>query len=201
MKLQDGVALRPDGKRIPAALFQAHVRGQDIIAEAERQAEEIRKLAERERQQQREEGYAEGLREGRLEMAERMVDSVSKSVDYFSGLEEQMTEIVMKALRKILGEMDDKERVLQVVRSALGVARNQTNVTLRVPPSEAEVARSRLDEIMQPYPGIRFLEITAESRLKPGECILETELGVVDAGLETQLAAIENSLRKSFASS
>ena len=30
--------------------------------------------------------------------------------------------------------------------------------------------------------------------MKRGDCILESELGVVDAGLETQLKAIENAL-------
>ena len=30
--------------------------------------------------------------------------------------------------------------------------------------------------------------------MKPGDCILESELGVVDAGLETQLRALENAL-------
>ena len=36
--------------------------------------------------------------------------------------------------------------------------------------------------------------MTADPRMKPGDCILECELGVVDASLETQLKTIEHAL-------
>lgn len=198
LRLNDGVQLEPGAKRVPAEAYQTVLDSEAIIARAREEAAQIARQAQEEFEAQKKLGFEEGLEEGRLEMAERMFDSVTKSVDYFSGLEQQMVELVVKALRKILGEYDDRDRVVQVVRSALSVARNQSNVTLRVPPAEAEVARERLDEIVKPYPAIRFLEVTPESRLGPGECILETDLGVVDAGLETQLTAIENSLRKTF---
>ena len=42
--------------------------------------------------------------------------------------------------------------------------------------------------------GATFLDVTADPRMKPGDCILECELGVVDASLETQLKAIEHAL-------
>lgn len=38
------------------------------------------------------------------------------------------------------------------------------------------------------------VDVTADPRMKPGDCILECELGVVDASLETQLKAIEHAL-------
>jgi len=42
--------------------------------------------------------------------------------------------------------------------------------------------------------GATFLDVTADPRMKSGDCILECELGVVDASLETQLKAIEHAL-------
>ena len=38
----------------------------------------------------------------------------------------------------------------------------------------------------------------ADSRLSDGGCILETDVGVVDASIDVQLQAIENSLSKSL---
>ena len=37
-----------------------------------------------------------------------------------------------------------------------------------------------------------FLTVVSDSRLEKNACILESELGVVDASLETQLKAFEN---------
>ena len=39
-------------------------------------------------------------------------------------------------------------------------------------------------------------EVVEDPRLKGAACILETEAGVADASVETQLAAIEKSLKR-----
>ena len=38
--------------------------------------------------------------------------------------------------------------------------------------------------------GSSFLNVIMDPRLSPGSCILESELGVLDASLETQLKAL-----------
>ena len=45
-----------------------------------------------------------------------------------------------------------------------------------------------------------FLDVVPDARLERGSCLLESELGVVDASLETQLKALENALRSKIAS-
>ena len=49
-------------------------------------------------------GFEQGLEEGRLQMAEEMMDSVAKTVDYFEGIERQMATLVAKATRKVIGD-------------------------------------------------------------------------------------------------
>lgn len=200
LELKDLTTLRiaPERKIVRAAEYQACVEAQDIIDRARAAAARIIAQAEEQYARREQEGYEAGLLAGRMEMAEKMVDSVSQAVDYVSGLEQTVVDIVLKALRKILGEMDARDRVVQVVRSALAVARNQRNVVVRVSPAEADAVKSRLDDITRPYPGVHFLEVVADPRLAPGACLLESDIGVVDAGLEVQLAAIEKSLSKSM---
>ena len=45
-----------------------------------------------------------------------------------------------------------------------------------------------------------FLDVVPDARLERGACLLESELGVVDASLETQLKALEGALRSKIAS-
>jgi type III secretion protein L len=201
LNISEKFELRPESKRIPAAAYQAYLNAEQTLAAAGAEANRIIARAQEEYEAQKKRGYEDGLEEGRLEAAAKMMDSVGRSIDYFSALESKMVSLVVKALKRILGEMDDTQRVVGVVRSALSVARNEANVTLRVAPAEAEIAKQKLDEITRPYPGIHFLEVVPDSRLASTDCILETQLGVVDAGLETQLAAIEKSLQRSFGSS
>lgn len=103
-----------------------------------------------------------------------------------------------RAPRRILGEMDDRERVVSVVRHALEVVRNEKQVTLRVAPAGIDAVRERLNPILAGFPGITALDVTADGRLRPGGCTLETEIGVVDSGVDVQLEAVRRALTKTM---
>jgi type III secretion protein L len=192
--------LEPGRKIVRAEELQVCLEAQGIIEAAREEAKRIVDEAQAEFERQSAAGFEEGVAAGRMEIAERMIESVNKTVHYVSGLEKSVVEIVMKALRRILGDMPERERVTQVVKSALAVARTQRSVVVRVHPADAEHVRARVDEITKPYPNVSFLEVTPDPRLQPGGCILESEIGVIDASLEAQLQAIENSLSRTFLS-
>ncbi len=200
LQLKDLAALNiePGRKVIRAEELESVLDAHALLETARAEAKRIVDAAQAEFDRRSAAGYEDGMTAGRMEIAERMIDSVAKTVNYVSSLERSVVDIVMKALRKILGDMPDRERVVQVVRNALSVARNQRNVTVRVHPQEAELVQARLAEITQPYPGVRFLEVASDARLAPGACVLESEVGVVDASLEVQLKAIENSLSRTL---
>ena len=64
-----------------------------------------------------------------------------------------------------------------------------------VSPDDKDAVRTSLAAMISSAPnGATFLDVTADPRMKPGDCILECERGVVDASLETQLKAIEHAL-------
>ena len=82
---------------------------------------------------------------------------------------------------------------VRVVRNALNAVRSQQRVLIRVSPDDKDAVRTSLAAMISSAPnGATFLDVTADPRMKPGDCILECELGVVDASLETQLKAIEH---------
>jgi type III secretion protein L len=78
------------------------------------------------------------------------------------------------------------------------VIRNQRQITLKVAPDMVDTVKSRLDEILFDYPALERVDVVEDSRLKGPAAIIETEAGVADASVDTQLAAIENSIRKHF---
>lgn len=200
LQLKD-LSLQPDQMVVPAEQYQALLDAQGIVESALEQAEQIRSEAHAEYERQKEKGYHDGLMQGRQEIAEEMVDSVGEAVDYFSNLEGQTIQLVTHAIRKVIGEMGNRDRIVAVVQHALEVARSQTKATVRVCVDDVEAVQQRLDEIMRPYPNIQFIDVVADSRLTAGGCILETDVGVVDASIDVQLAAIEKSLAKSLVDS
>jgi len=188
------------GKVIKAADYAAWAEGRELLESARRQAAEIAEAAKQAFEEERQRGFEEGVTEARLEAAEQMVENVSRTIDYFASVEGRMVELVMSALRKILADFSDQDRVVQVVKKALAVVRNQKQVVLRVPPAQVEPLRQRTNELLAAYPGIGFLDIVPDARLGPDGCILETDIGSVDASIEVQLQALRRAFEKSFGS-
>ena len=61
---------------------------------------------------------------------------------------------------------------------------------------EVSGSRGGRSFIVDDYPGVGYLDIVPDSRLKPDSCILESEIGLVEASIEGQLAALRNAFQK-----
>jgi len=67
-----------------------------------------------------------------------------------------------------------------------------------VAPDMMPVVKERLQEILMDYPLLDDVDLQEDARLKGPACMIETEAGIADASVETQLAALESSFRKHF---
>ena len=175
-----------------AALHEA----QQLIVAANAQADAIVAGAQAAFEAERQRGYAEGIEEAKLEQAEQMIENVSRTIDYFGKVETRMVELVMQALRKIISDFNDEERVLITVKNVLSVVRNQKQMTLRLNPNQVEIVKARVNDLLANYPGVGYLDIVADSRLQLDSCILESDIGLVEASMEGQLQALENAFTK-----
>lgn len=193
---KDTIALPPGRKVIKADAYALMLEASAVLEDARMRAASILAEAEAAYEQERERGYQDGLMEGRMEMTERMIDSIATSVDSLERMEITVVDVVMRSLRKILEDMDDKERVVQVVHKALGYVRSQKKVVLKVAPEEHDYVRDAMTDLLRAYPGIGFLDVVPDARLSKGACMLESDMGVVDASLETQLEGIRRAFLK-----
>ena len=129
-----------------------------LDAARERVADMERKAGEA-YERRREEGYRDGGEEGRLEHAEKVMETVLSSVEYIEGIEATLVNVVAVAVRKVIGEIDENERIVRIVRNALVTVRNQQHVTIRVAPADEKAVREQLqildpDRIILDQPGI-----------------------------------------------
>ncbi len=186
----------PSRKIIRFAEVAALNDAQRMLAAANAQAEAIVAQAHAAFEAERQRGYEEGVEEAKLEQAEQMIENVSRTIDYFGKVESRMVELVMQALRKIISDFSDEERVLMTVKNVLSVVRNQKQMTLRLNPNQVDMVKARVNDLLANYPGVGYLDIVADSRLKPDSCILESDIGLVEASMEGQLNALKNAFTK-----
>ena len=169
-------------------LFEASA----LLDAAREKAAELEKASLEAYEEKKLEGYQDGLEEGKLEHAEKMMETIISSVEFIEGIESTLVSVVNQSIRKIIGDMDDKERIVAIVRNALNVVRGQQKVTVRVSPADEPAVLQAMAAMTSSASGSSFLTVLADARLEKDSCILESELGVVDASLSTQLKALEN---------
>ena len=188
------VSDRPLVKATDAATART---GSEIIAAADADAAKVREEAKAAFEAERKRGYEKGLQDGKMENAMQKLEQIDQSVAFMESVERKMADVVMKALRSCVEEIGDKEMVVNIVQKTMkAVIRTQRHVTLKVAPEMTGVVKERLAALRVDYPTLESFDVVDDPRLKGPACILETEAGVADASVETQLAAIQRSLER-----
>ena len=191
--------LSSSARLVKATDVQTVCDAQSVIAAAEAEAARLVEAAKAAYEEERRKGYAKGLADVQVEVARRKLELADESAVFMASVEEKMGDIVMKALRKCVDEIGDRELIVQVVRKVMkAVVRNQRQITLRVAPDMVETVRSRMGDILADFPLLDEVDVQEDARLKGTACAVETAAGIADASIDTQLAAVEESIRRRF---
>ena len=140
----------------------------------------------------KEDGYQAGLEAGREEHALKIMDTAMASVEYLERLEGDLARIVEEAVRKIIGAIPDGQLIVSLVRKALSTMRDDRRVVVKVSPEDEPAVREALLGAAQ---GSAFLDVRPDGRLQKGNCLLESELGVVEGSVEAQLKSLSAALQ------
>ncbi len=102
------------------------------------------------------------------------------------------------AIEKILPQhfIDVPKEILPVVRESIKYVRDQKEVKVHVEPNSYDlvlVARGELQGMLTD--GTAVLEIISDDALKPGDCVIETPNGGVDARLSTQMEVVKDAIK------
>ena len=193
-------SLASDNRLVKASEVATAKSAAEIIAAAEAEAARIREEAKAAFEAEKKRGYDKGLQDGKIEIAMQKLEQVDQSVAFMESVEVKMADVVMKALKSCVVEIGDREMVVNIVRKTMNaVIRTQRHVTLKVAPEMVAAVKERVDALRLDYPTVETFDVVEDPRLKGPACILETEAGVADASVDTQLAAIERSLKRHIA--
>ncbi|HQU09546.1 MAG TPA: HrpE/YscL family type III secretion apparatus protein [Opitutales bacterium] len=194
LRIKDNGQLIPEGKIIRAEEYATWVEAKDIRAEAEDYAQRKKAQALKDYKSEKQRGFEEGVEEGKAQAVEHMMSYVSRAVDSFGSFEEKIVTLVMQAIKQIIGEVDDQELIRRVVIKALEPAKSQKRVIIRVAPQQTKVIDAQVEALKEKFRSIDYIDIVRDERLKPGDCTIETDVGVIDGRMEVQLAAVKRSL-------
>lgn len=182
--------------------YQASQAAQEVLVEAKEEAskvithaKELLSRVEEEREKARKEGFETGKQEGLYEITRLLVEARRQKEKTFEGLEAQMVKMVYDIAEKIIGQdlSEREETIVGLIRQALHTAHGQ-NILILVNPADLEVVKKNQPLLMQALDTSKIIQVRGDEKVARYGCLVETEIGTVDAQLKTQLAAIREAL-------
>lgn len=198
---QNKAIVAPDSKVLKSEDYATLIKTNQLIANAEERAQQILADAEAVYKSEKERGYQDGVTAGQQAQAEKMMDVMMESVNYFSEVENRLVDIVMFAVKKVFSDFGDVKLTKGIVKQALAKVRNESKITLHVAPEHADTVRAKLKEITAEYTNIGFIDVVPDSQVPNAACKVETEMGSVDTSIETQLDILRTALKNNFGAS
>jgi flagellar assembly protein FliH len=180
----------------------AEIQAQRIIEDAEAEAgERLKALEEEARQQGFDKGYeeAKNMYQHLLTEAEHIKEHAKLEYSkVMETIEKDAIDLIIDIARRVIGEEItlNKEHLVNIVGEALGKSSNRDNILVRVSAQDYDYVLENKDKLLSVAEGIGELDIKKDVALKPGDCLIETSYGSIDAGVDTKLKNIEEAFLK-----
>jgi type III secretion protein L len=180
---------------------RAEAQAAQLQAETQEEAAKIVSQAHEEAQAIKATAYEEGLRAGREEGSQALIEATLRANSDIAALQDtlvpQIKTLAMAIARRVIGrELEfHPEAVVEIVKQALGdKARQRREITLRVHPDDAQMLRDSRADLLDMLSRCKEISIREDEEIAPHGVIIETEAGIIDAQLETQLGVLERLL-------
>lgn len=157
--------------------------------------------------QKLEEAFAHGRQEG-LSQAEARLEStlqaLAQALEDVSRLRESLAQsgtrdmlrLVMAVAEQVVRSRIEADQtvILKVIENALQASVRADNYRIRINPADLEVVTQQKPLFLASVSGLKNLSIETDPGISPGGCRVDSELGDVDATIDSQLDAIRQAL-------
>ena len=165
----------------------------NLVSRAQEEAENIKKSAF-------EEGYRKGMEQANVDM-ETFRNSFSEFMNapknVFEYIAPDILEISVDIAKKIIKkevESDPQVLVNTIVDVLKTVSKSEPKINIRVKPQAVQFIKDTVPNITYEYGIDAKVNIIADPSIEEGGCIFQTNNGIVDASIDTQLEIIKKAI-------
>lgn len=193
------LALAPERAWLKARDYAALLDAQGLLEAACVEAGRLKQQACDEAEAVRQAAREQGLKEGRAQAAAELAALSLRSARVLHRLEAAIARAVTATLGEMVQDLPADRLYESALRKAAKVVRGEAFLALRVPPSRESAARSALAALLDDglLPGA--VEVIVDASLADHACVMESEAGIVSAGLDVQLHAIGTAVARELA--
>ena len=165
----------------------------NLVSRAQEEADNIKKSAF-------EEGYRKGLEQANSDI-EKFRNDLSNFMNapknVYEYIAPDILEISVDIAKKIIKkevESDPQVLVNTIIEVLKTVSKSEPKINIRVKPQAVQFIKDTLPNITYQYGIDSKINIIADPSIEDGGCIFQTNNGIVDASIDTQLEIIKKAL-------
>jgi len=157
-------------------------------------------------QLEKEQAYRSGFEDGKEIMREEqemviqlflsLIEELKKQrEDYLKSVEKEMVGLSLEIASKVIQQKieQDEKVILKNLKHALKHLLDKGRIIIRLNPADLEIVSKHSKEIKSAE-GLKELILEEDSKITRGGCLIHSELGHIDAQIETQLEMIGKAL-------
>lgn len=191
-----------EGGVVHKRVVDAKERAAAIIRAAEHEAEKIKADAEKVLEDAKvaaketvKAGYAEGESKGLAKVTEKLIELDTLRTKFYESVEPDVIKLSMEIAEKVIGRLanESSELIKGVVRQALERTLGD-RVFVRLNPSDYKRVMEEQADFKDVIDRTKRLVFREDDGIQIGGCIVESEVGTIDAQLDLQLEAIRKAL-------
>jgi flagellar biosynthesis/type III secretory pathway protein FliH len=174
---------------VPAMVGDASLRARQIIERAQAQAEQLRH-----------EASAQGRAQGLASLSAAFFELADARDRELAALEPHAIEIALSAAKQIVGEelQLSPERIAAIVAPLIARLRRSSVITLRLHPEDAVLARHHASEWQATARSSARIQVDGDASVSRGGCVVMSDIGSLDARLESRLALMGRAILASL---
>ncbi len=179
--------------KVKREIHDASLEAKDLLEDARLQAAQVIEEACQTEGEIRKAAFQQGYSEGLNHWNEMLCEARRLRQEYLARNEPELIRLAVAVASKIIRHevQSDSSAICNTVREVLKSTGREKKLIIRVNPAEEAKVQSQIESLAN---GVHEIVVVGNREVSPGGCVVESEIGVVDAQLETQLAALEKNL-------
>lgn len=189
----DRVHTSPEEKIIPAEDFSTLQNASEVLERIKEDAEKYRLQVAQESEKVKENAYLDGYSEGLSQWAEHLAAFEKKVEELQAETQKSILPIALMAAKKIVGREIElsEEAVVDIVAANLKPIAQHKKILIYVNKRELDILEKHKPRLRAIFENLEAFSIRPREDIAPGGCIIETEIGIINAEMEHRWHILE----------
>lgn len=189
----DRIHAAPNKKIIPANEVATLQEATEVLDHIKKDAEQYRFQVAKEGEGVKEHAFKVGYEDGFKQWTEHLANFEKQLEALHKEMQQAIIPIALKAAKKIVGREIElsEDTIVDIVASNLKAVAQHKKITIYVNKKELDILEKNKPRLRELFENLESLSIRPRDDIAPDGCIIETEIGIINAQMEHRWRVLE----------